>query len=302
VQFLTRFALYSCVITMIGSIVFSIFVVPRGVSDPQRNYTLRSRAARAGFIASLLLLPVAAARLYFQLDSMRFAGEPLFQSFGVLMSHTLWGQAWVLQCAGAAVAALAFRLAGASRFRSLGVQSAAWICALVVITLPLSGHAVAVEPLRGLAVAADALHVAGAAAWLGTLALIASFVLAPASVRGVVVGMTAAEKLNVIRAFSPLALTSAGLVAASGAIASLLHIGQLGNLTATAYGRTLLLKLLCVSAVLYAGYVNWKKNTPRIPGDDGASVRRGVARELGAAILVLLLTTALVVTPPPVAE
>jgi putative copper resistance protein D len=109
---------------------------------------------------------------------------------------------------------------------------------------------------------------------------------------------TAAQRAAMVRAFSPMALTAAAAVAVSGVLSMSMHVETPADLVATGWGRTLLGKLFCVALVVGAGWRNWKKNTPRMPEDAGASVRRGAAWELAFMTLVLLLTSSLVATSP----
>lgn len=99
--------------------------------------------------------------------------------------------------------------------------------------------------------------------------------------------------------FSPLALFGAAAVVASGVVASYAHVGSVGNLFSSAYGRLLLVKLAVVLTVVAFGWRNWKRMTPRLRELGDRAMLRSVAGEVLLAILVLAVTAVLVITPPP---
>lgn len=281
---------------MIGSVSFALIVVPRAISDPDRRVVLQGQAARYGQLAALFLLPVLLSRLFLQLDSMRFPGDPLAQSLGPLMNDTLWGTAWKMLLVGALVGNLGLKVARVKGRREFFFMAVVAVL-VVTMTLPLSGHAASVETYGTIAIAADFLHVLGAGTWLGTLGVMLVVALGRWSLDD---GDTrVAEREALVRTFSPFALACVGIVAASGFLSAILHIHSINELVSSAYGRMLLFKLVAVGNVLLFGYFNWKRNTDLIATDRGASIQKGVIKELVAAVLVLLITSALVVTPPP---
>jgi putative copper export protein len=294
--YLTRFSLFALVIVMIGAVVFPVVVVQRAATESGRRALLQRGAAVIGLACSALLVPVVGARLYIQLDSLRFPGDPLLQSLGPLLGQTVWGHAWVLQSAATIAAAGGFTMSRSRRLRAPGTLVSLLAVLTLAITLPLSGHAVGGDASRRmLSVAADAAHVLGAGTWIGTLAIMFALVLRhpPSGDKE-----NALERFSLVRAFSPIALACATVVALSGATSGLIHMEGLSDLATTAYGRVLAAKIALVGVVVALGYFNWKRNTPVILSDMGVAIRRGTRRELAVAIMVLLVTAALVVTPP----
>jgi putative copper export protein len=292
-----RLALYTLIIVIVGAVVFGTLILPRAVRDRARRLALQRRAARVALLCSLLLLPVVAARLLLQLNAMRFPGDPLFLSFRPLVTATTWGTAWILQLVAAATCAVSFRLAGSRRFPALAWLACSAAALALLLSLPLSGHAAGVSSLRAVAVVADAIHVAGAGGWLGSLGFVLFLVLRPTPAAAS--GAGASEKYDVVRAFSPVAMACVGVIAASGVVSTLFHVRSFTELVGGSYGRTLLVKLAFVAVAMLLGYVNWKRNTPRMTTDGGRSMTRGVWRELTAAVFVLVVTSVLVVTAPP---
>lgn len=297
-QFVSRVALYLAAISLIGSAIFPLLVIRRAPVTADRRAAFVKMAARCGFLAAAALLPIAAARIYFQLDALRFPGEPLLQSLSPLLTETLWGKAWIAQVAVAAVCVASFARQRANA-ASLTPSAFAAVCAvLLALSMSFSGHPAGATTYRELAIASDALHVMGAGSWIGTLAVLglavagAGIVRAPDAERPT-------ESYALVRAFSPVALTCSSLVVASGTISAVLRLNSPADLLTATYGRLLAAKLCVALLVIVLGYLNWKKNTPAIPSDGGALLRRGVLRELTAAAVVLLATAALVVAPPP---
>jgi putative copper export protein len=175
--------------------------------------------------------------------------------------------------------------------------SSALSVAVVSATLPLSGHAASAKSFRAVALIADGLHVLGAGAWLGTLAVMTFTVLARR--RDNDDEAAAQERQALVHAFSPVAMTCVAVVALSGLFAAAIHIRTVPAILGSAYGRMVLLKLAAVAVVLLLGLVNWKRNTALMLDDKGRRLNAGAMRELVATVAVLLVTSALVVTAPP---
>jgi copper transport protein len=164
-------------------------------------------------------------------------------------------------------------------------------------TPALSGHAIGSERLPTLAVVLDATHVIAASLWLGAMFLLAaSLSVAQRSGDG-------ATGSALVDAFSPLALIAAGTVAVTGLGSSYLHLGAVSDLWRSRYGRTLLLKLAAVAAMIGAGWLNWRRNGPALRNSGQLQpMRRAVRLELAIGMLVLVATAVLVATPPPGSE
>jgi putative copper export protein len=154
----------------------------------------------------------------------------------------------------------------------------------------------------GLALAAQSLHVLGAGTWVGTLAV--ALLGRPwsgqrAASRG---GRTKLERhartAELLRCFAPVAIAGAASLAASGALSAYLYLPDLRDLYQTAWGRTLLLKVVCVGVVAALGFRNFRHFRQAPAGADPPSLR--LARlELLAALAVVLLTGLLAGLPSP---
>lgn len=102
-----------------------------------------------------------------------------------------------------------------------------------------------------------------------------------------------------VDAFSPMALTLAGTLAITGAIAAIIRIGSWSAVIGSDYGRVFLWKLGGVVLVLLVGAYNWRRLRPAMDADRVVTLRRAATAELALGFIVLILTAWLVATPPP---
>jgi putative copper export protein len=144
------------------------------------------------------------------------------------------------------------------------------------------------------------LHIIGGSLWIGTLAILVIVGLSvalgtslPADERGPVVSRW-------VNAFSPLALSSAALLALTGVITAVRHLKYLAALWTTTYGFALDAKLFSVAAVFALGAWNWRRIKPICHTEPGArQLQRSARAELAMAAVVLLITGVLVSVPSP---
>ena len=116
-----------------------------------------------------------------------------------------------------------------------------------------AGHAAAAEPSPLRASAADALHLAGAGAWLGGLAPLAWLLRRAARPEH-----ADARPYAVLaaRRFSRLALAAVLALVATGVLNAWSQVGSVAALLGTPYGRLLVLKLLLLAPILALAAVN----------------------------------------------
>ncbi len=324
-----RWLLYAGLLTVLGAVAFHYLVlggvrrlwsvsdsptgaskgaIPISVGDGTGTGTAMSvadrQAARVGLMATALVLGSAVLRLAAQSYAVGGA-EPWSGSLlTAMLGRTLWGWGWLLQVAAVVVASVGFSLSARTTNSRLGMPSGragAWALAaagaiLLAFTPALSGHAASSPRLVPLAMFADGLHVIGAAGWLGTLLLtvavgIPAALRLPESNRGRAVA-------DLFNAFSPIALVFAALTAVTGLFATWLHVGNIGALWQTDYGRTLLVKLALLSLVAMTGAYNWLRVRPSLGNLAGVTrIRRSASVEITVGVLVLIATAVLVATP-----
>ena len=117
---------------------------------------------------------------------------------------------------------------------------------LYLLSIALSGHASAVPQLALTSVLFDWLHLLAMSIWVGGMAAIA-LVLVPLIQRS---GLEEIERrrayLTLLDRFSPAAYLAVATAAFTGMFNTQVHLGSLDQLTGSAYGRFLLIKLLLI--------------------------------------------------------
>jgi putative copper export protein len=195
------------------------------------------------------------------------------------------------------VAFLGLALLFAASRRKFGGVSAlvAAVLAMVLAIAPaLTGHAIAAEANVVASVALDGAHVLAASAWLGTLAVVLVAVVLPAAAAG-----AAGSLIPLLSAFSPVALTSAGVLALSGVGSTLFRLARLEQLWTTPYGAMVAAKIALLLLVAAVGAYNWKRVTPRLATPAGTrQLARSATVELLIATVAILVTAVLTNTPP----
>lgn len=294
-----RWVQFLALVLTVGAVWFRQFVLGRIGREGSAYASVRGaaegRAARIGHAAVVGLAVTLLLRLLAQSYAMHGASDAFNVTLSAQMiAKTTWGMGWLVQLAGVIIAGAGFHMA--ARMRSFGWRLAALGIVLLALSLALSGHAASAPRLRVIAVVADVLHVLGASGWLGTLAVVLIAGLSP------VAGRIDAERgpmvADLIHAFSPVALASAALAAATGTFAAWLHVGTIPNLWSTRYGITLLVKLGVLGIVTMTGFYNWRFVRPRLGTDDATRhLVRSARVEVAVAILVLLVTAVLVASP-----
>ncbi|HET7565228.1 MAG TPA: copper resistance protein CopC [Gemmatimonadaceae bacterium] len=255
------------------------------------------RAARLGVIAAVALLVATVARLYAESYAVYGAtGDPGMAQIRAMLGQTVWGLGWIIQAAATLVALVLF-IAATRRNATAAWMLAALAVFVLAFTPALSGHAAASPHEKPLAIAIDGLHVLGAGGWLGTLLVVMAVGIPVALGLGAQRGRAIADVVN---AFSPLALTFAGLTAATGIINAWLRLGTLPALWESSYGRTLIVKLVVLSLVVATGAYNWRRVRPSL-GDEAGTlrIRRSASVELIIGLVVVIVTAVLVAPPPP---
>lgn len=270
---------------VLGSVAAGWWIVPAARAD------LRREAARHGLRGALVL--VVAMLLVFgrQLVEFRDPFSPWLDEASLLWA-TAWGRSWLWAVAGSLLLVMAGRARVAGR---RGSEVAGALLAGAMGVFPgLTGHANAGE-LRGLTLAADALHVWAMGAWVGGLAIV--LLLETAHRRsGTAQGSLLPE---LIPRFTPLAMASVAVLSLTGLLATWVHLDGPAALPGTPYGRLLLAKLILVAGVLALGWVNFRRLAPRLDTPEGpAALRRSARWELMIALLVLCVTAVLVRTSP----
>lgn len=313
-----RWIQFVALLMVIGAVAFHWFVLgfmrrePDSLFEPERPQTLAAadeRAARVGHGAAMVLGVTLVLRLVAQSYAMHGSRDTFDPGLvGSMLGTTMWGWGWFLELAGVLLAVLGLRAARrhalplpdaedmATASRKRGWVFAAFGAVLLALSPGMASHAAAAPKYRVLAMMADGVHVLGASSWLGTLSIVLIAGLSVAAAQPS--EARAAFVRDLIHAFSPVALVSAGVAATTGVFAAWLHIGTIPNLWGTRYGIILLVKLGILGVVALTGFYNWRFVQPQLGTEESTrKLQRSARVEIAVAILVLLVTAVLVATP-----
>jgi copper transport protein len=158
------------------------------------------------------------------------------------------------------------------------------ISVALLLTYSSIGHANAQHPAP-LWIAIDAVHLAAVSLWIGGLLMFAF---------GASTWLTDSDTERGVRRFSQTAMVAVPVIVATGVAQTLKLAGNVDDLTSTAWGRTLLVKIAVVTVLVAIGGVSqWL-----LRNDGPESLKRTVFVEALIGIAVVGLAAALVALPP----
>ncbi|HZP78833.1 MAG TPA: copper homeostasis membrane protein CopD [Pseudolabrys sp.] len=220
------------------------------------------------------------------------------------LSQTGFGHIWIVRAAIWIALALAFLWLDVERRARWAGMPVALLAAAFAGALAWAGHAAASEGILGsVHVAADALHVVAAAAWVGALIPLA-LALGVAAREHHVRALTAA--CSVTLRFSSFGIACVATVVLTGAVNTWMLAGSVDALVGTAYGRLLLIKIALFLCMLMIAAINRQRLTPRlVDADDAGAGKRALNRlrrnsliEVALGAIILCIVGALGILPP----
>ena len=261
---------FAATIIAAGVVIFEVtvampaFTAAAGVIDRDIE-RLRSRWAWLVWVS--LAVAAASGVIWLVLLAADIYAAPIAQiwrdgGMWTVASETRFGQMLLarLAVAGLLAASLPMRRRSADwRLWSAG----AIVLAIVVLIGPAwTGHAGATPGIAGeFPLAADALHLLAAGAWLGglpPLAMLLATAWRQKEPRWATVTAIAVQR------FSLLGVISVGTLLASGVANSWYEVGTLNNLFVTSYGQLVLIKIAIFAAMIALASVNRFYLTPRL--------------------------------------
>ncbi len=277
-----------------GGFAFPLLVLPvSAVAEPQRS-ALWDWLARLRLWGTLLALATWLAWLVAVAAGM--SGLPLAQAshpsvLELVLVRTRFGHVWLIRLALIVlmVAWLALTRRGRTPAKRASENGGAALAALVLVSQVWAGHATAAPPLH---IAGDALHLAAAALWVGSLPpLLVLLARARGEERSWHVLAAAAA-----RGFTGLGVCAVAALALTGFVNGRMMVGSLHALASTSYGQLVAAKLVLFAGMIALAAINRFRLVPQFdPGhsDPGATARallRNVAAEivLGAAIFAIV--------------
>lgn len=236
-----------------------------------RARRLAIAAALIGVLALLLRAVGHAALVAGSLDAVTI------DTLRLVTTESRWGGGWRWQLVTAALVALAaWRLHRPAGLPWFALAVAAWC-----VATPGLGHGASSLWQRSI----HALHLGASGAWIGTV-LVLAWCLGTTGMPARLVSLH-----EVVRRFSPWALTAVAAVGVSGLMLAVTYVATLGALWTTRYGQLLLGKLVVLAALGACGFGNWRRSrADRLPSP-------GLIRaEAALALLVVLVTSVLTET------
>lgn len=296
-----RFALYANLMVLFGLSACRLYAAALAKpTGPAARVIRRSILILA--ITALLLSVVGLIAL-----CAAMAGMPIMQvdreTVDMVLTQTPIGAAWIVRMAALlAIAATSI----VRRWNSVVTL----LCAgIALATLAWTGHGAAGEGSAGwIQLAADIAHLLAAGVWIGALALFAVVLGRP------VRRMTDADVAASHAALDRFALVGTLVVAvliATGLISSAMLVGieNVATLPSTLYGQLLMIKLMLFAAMLVLAAANRWRLTPALGRCTDLSdrlravtaLRRSLAAETAAALVILGLVAWLGTLSPPLA-
>ncbi|WP_029150417.1 cytochrome c oxidase assembly protein [Microbacterium indicum] len=268
---------------MVGPIVLAVFALKPGEKAFDRTLDVASIGAAVFTVAS----GVTAYFNYLSSFNPQVSASSEFgDQFGSFLTGTELGTAWLIQTiAGAVVTVLAFAVRGWIPTLVTGVLAVASL-----VPMATQGHSGDLAD-HNVVVTSLALHVIGAAIWLGGL-------LALAIIRSSLDGDRARV---VLERYSSLALAMFVVVAFSGVLRSTSSIADPVQLVTTAYGVVLLIKVVMLVAMGALGAWYRRSLIPR-SGERNAVFWAVLVLELAFMGIAMGAAAALARSAPPVNE
>lgn len=271
----------------------------------QLGTRITRRARRLAVVALVFSIVTNIFALCVQGFSISGFENPI-ASVMIAVGQTRYGTWWLIRVGLLLI--LAALLLGVSWWRPLKhrVFTAAALIASFAMPIPFSmiSHASAEPEGRATAIAFDYVHLLAAVLWIGGLLTLA-VTLGPA-VRDLTAEGRRVVLGRAIPRFSALALISWGVLTVTGIYAGLLQVGSFAGLTNTAYGQTLILKLILIVPLLLLGAFNLlvvtrklrsAHSVERVEGWSGHFVTALLA-ELVIVTMLIGVVGVLIGTPP----
>lgn len=284
---------------VLGLLALSLFLLPARLRTSEATTWMRQRRY-ALFLWIGMALTVVALLVQLPLRIAWNADIPVTQTtteLGNTFRETTFGQVWLIQMIAAVLIVILLILYAHSKLtisakRTIGMMAIA-LMIVQLLAKSLDGHAYA-EPYAGIAIAADFIHLVSALIWSGALVAIAVFV------PRIVAPFTGEERKmvywSIIRRFSWWAIVSVAALLVTGIYGSIIYLPNLMALFNTAYGLTLLAKMLLFLVMAAFGAMNYVKGRQQ-----KEELGKDLMWEVLTGFVILMLAAALVHLSPQAA-
>ena len=293
-----------CCVLLVGGCAALLLA---GRSDRPTALCWQARVVRGARGLVLLALATGIAAVAHQAAAVEGRAAAALEPAAVwrFLTSTQVGTVWLVR-GGLLLVLAAFLAVRADLSRRLDWQAARGEAVLLggaaLGLLALSGHAAAVEPGTGEAVAMHLAHLLAAGVWLGGLPALALLWRDSAREAG-----ADARPYAVVaaRRFSRWAAWLVGALLVTGIANAAFQIGSAGALLGTPHGRLLLLKLGLFAVMLALAAVARWRLLPALAGDGStvgrpalARLARSVGVEAAIGVALLAVVALMSVTPP----
>ena len=277
-----KWAGLTAMVLWLGGISFLLVVLApalAGSTEADVQYEFIPRVVRRPlkilWIGAILFLVVECLALIGH--AVTLANTSLVQTLSVstlrmVLATTNYGQWWTVKILSAlGLLALCFwtlrsvplaqgrRLLERGRGTLLGIGSGS-LAGLILLTIPMTGHARAVSQWTIVAVGSDWVHLAGTVIWIGGLVHFLAVVL--------FVDNSGDDKVvllnNLAHRFSRVARICVLFLLATGVYNAWLHMPTWLSFVSTDYGRVLVAKLLILVPILWIASVNLRRVLPAL--------------------------------------
>ena len=263
-----------------GSLATAGAILVAGLASLERPVTRRA-AAVAAVAATAAAVGVAVVLVA---ETAQVTGRSLPDAVGLTPDIVAETRTGLLQAVRLALVLIAAVAAGLAVIRSAALPVAGAAIMGVLGVTAAAGHAWT-APERWLAVTVDLVHLVAVAVWVGGFTTLL-FVL----------GVTA-DRRSLGRRFSATALVAAAAAGATGIAAAAIQIRSVEALTATDYGRLVLVKVLGFAALVSFGWIN-RSRLVGLLDRTTRPLRSSLRTEVAIAVAVLAATAVLVDQPP----
>jgi putative copper resistance protein D len=277
---------FAATATVAGALVFRAVVDPVLHASEQVKPVVDARIR--WLVWSSLTIAVVSGVLWLLLQTSSMSGQTVTPGeIAAVISETQFGFVSMVRLSLAVLLAAGLACDRRLSARWLALGSAVGLIAAIAWT----GHAASTPYGLGyLHLAADALHLCGAAAWTGglmSLALLIDVLRRHRASAGPVL------QLDVVRRFSSLGIASVATLVISGIINAWILVGSFRALVVTDYGWILMLKVAAFMVMLATAGANRFWLTPRLAVAEGNPLR-SLTRNTVAEIVLALLIFAIV--------
>jgi putative copper resistance protein D len=252
---------FGAIVLLAGTLLFRTAVAAAPASSCAAATALVDRQTR-WIAGSALAVSFASGLVWFALTAAEMGGLPFGDAvkpdvLEMILVATQFGSVAMVRLGLAIATAVLLALDRLKRLRWLTLAAALALAASIAWT----GHSGSGYGASGnTQLAADALHLLAASAWIGGLVPL-SLLLSFARNRS---GPWLAIAAALTQRFSLLGIISVATLVASGATNAWFLVGSAKALTATEYGRVLMLKLVLLLAMVAIAAINRNVLTPRL--------------------------------------